>query len=122
MIAPPRIDDALLMAGGKVEMWALARKCQKIFMAVLSTSAPGESVSQNPTVQIAVDRCPQIGTIKPIGSLKALLSCWEVHRPSICCNYQTLLTIIIAGTTLMYEISIMAQYQFRQISNYEDNW
>jgi len=42
-------------------------------MTALSTSDPGETVTQNPTVQIAVDDGPQIGTIKPIGPLKTFL-------------------------------------------------
>jgi len=41
-------------------------------MAALCTSDPGKAVSQNATVQIAVDHGPQIGTVKPIGPLKAL--------------------------------------------------
>jgi hypothetical protein len=58
---------------GRTEVTTLARKGQKIFMTALSTSDPGETVTQNPTVQIAVDDGPQIGTIKPIGPLKTLL-------------------------------------------------
>ena len=54
-------------------MPALARKCEKIFMAVLSTSDPGKAIAQNATVQIAVDHGAQIGTVKPIGPLNALL-------------------------------------------------
>ena len=42
-------------------------------MTALPTSDPGETVSQNPTVQIAVDHGPQIRTVKPIGPLKTLL-------------------------------------------------
>ena len=41
-------------------------------MAAFSTSDPGKAVAQNATVQIAVDHGPQIGTVKPIGPLKAL--------------------------------------------------
>jgi len=42
-------------------------------MAALCTSDPGKAVTQNATVQITVDPGAQIGTIKPVGSLKALL-------------------------------------------------
>jgi hypothetical protein len=42
-------------------------------MTTVLTSDPGEAVSQNPTVQVAVDDGPKIGTVKPVGSLKALL-------------------------------------------------
>jgi len=42
-------------------------------MTALSTSDPGEAVSQNSTVQVAVDDRPKIGTVKPIGPFKPLL-------------------------------------------------
>ena len=54
-------------------MTTLARKGQKIFMTALSTSDPGEAVSQNSAVQVAVDDRPKIGTVKPIGLFKPLL-------------------------------------------------
>jgi hypothetical protein len=51
LLAKPisELNHPLLMTG-RAEMSALARKCQKIFMAALSTSDPGEAVAQNPTV------------------------------------------------------------------------
>ena len=58
---------------GWAEMPAFARKGQKIFMTALPTSDPAETVTYNPTVQIAVDDGPQIGTVKPIGPLKTFL-------------------------------------------------
>ena len=54
-------------------MSALAGESQKIFMAAVCTSDPGKAVAENATFQITVDRGAQIGTVKPIGSLKALL-------------------------------------------------
>jgi len=54
-------------------MSALARKGQKIFMTALPTSDLTETVTQNPTVQIAVDDGPHIRTIKPISPLKTFL-------------------------------------------------
>ena len=67
-----KLNHSLLVAGG-TEVSALAREGQKIFMAALCTSDSGKAVAQNATVQIAVDHGPQIGTVKPIGPLKALL-------------------------------------------------
>jgi hypothetical protein len=66
-----KLNHSLLVAGG-TEVSALAREGQKIFMAALCTSDSGKAVAQNATVQIAVDHGPQIGTVKPIGPLKAL--------------------------------------------------
>ena len=54
-------------------MSALTGEGQKIFMAALPTSDPGKTVTQNATVQIAVDHGPQIGTVKPIAPLKTFL-------------------------------------------------
>jgi hypothetical protein len=54
-----------LVAGG-TEVTTLARKSQKILMAAFCTSDPGEPVTQNPAVQVAVNDGPKIGTIKPI--------------------------------------------------------
>jgi hypothetical protein len=59
------------VAGG-TEVSTLAGEGQKIFMAALCTSDPGKAVTQNATVQITVDHRAQIGTVKPIGPLKAL--------------------------------------------------
>ena len=67
-----KLNHSLLVAGG-TEVSALARKCQKIFMAALCTSDPSKAVSQNATVQITVDHGPKIGTVKTISPLKALL-------------------------------------------------
>ena len=67
-----KLHHSLLVAGG-TEVSALAGEGQKIFMAALCTSDPGKAVAQNATVQIAVDHGAQIGTVKPIGPLKALL-------------------------------------------------
>jgi hypothetical protein len=39
-------------------------------MAAFCTSDPGEPVTQNPAVQVAVNDGPKIGTIKPIGPFK----------------------------------------------------
>jgi hypothetical protein len=66
-----KLNHSLLVAG-RAEVSALAGEGQKIFMAALCTSDPGKAVAQNATVQIAVDHGPQIGTVKPIGPLKAL--------------------------------------------------
>jgi hypothetical protein len=60
------------VAGG-AKVTTLAGEGQKIFMTTVLTSDSGEAVSQNPTVQVAVDDGPKIGTVKPIGPFKPLL-------------------------------------------------
>lgn len=54
-------------------MAALAGEDKNILLAASCKSDPGETVAQNPTVQIAVDYGPQIGRVKTIGPLKPLL-------------------------------------------------
>ena len=41
-------------------------------MAAFCTSDPGEPVTQNPAVQVALNDGPKIGTIKPIGPFQPL--------------------------------------------------
>ena len=67
-----KLDYSLLMAG-RAKVAALIGKDQKMFVTTLLTSDSGKAVTQNPTVQIAVDHGPQIGTIKTIGPLKTFL-------------------------------------------------
>jgi len=52
---------------------ALTREGQKICMTAFSTSDPGKAVMKNPAVQVAVNDGPEIGAVKPIGSLKPFL-------------------------------------------------
>ena len=58
---------------GRVKVATLAGKSAKILMATVLTSDSGKATMKNPTIQIAVDHGPQIGTPKPVGPLKALL-------------------------------------------------
>jgi hypothetical protein len=62
-----------LLVAGRTEVVAFAGEGQKIFMAAFPTSDPGKAVTQNATVSITVDHRPQVGMVKPIGPLKALL-------------------------------------------------
>jgi len=44
-----------------------------MFMAAFLASDPSEAVMKNPTVEVAVNNRPEVGTVKPIGPLKTFL-------------------------------------------------
>jgi hypothetical protein len=66
-----KYHHALLMTR-RAEMPALARKCQQIFMAAVTASDAGKTVTQVTTIQVTLDYPTDIRAKKSILALKAL--------------------------------------------------